>query len=227
MGIPTPRPKIPGPFEEVSGIFKYSAYEEGPLTYPCYAFNNSYYTEAEVLRRGESTNDLLKHFNNAYHFFEGSQRFHLKEWQPGYELDYDCINQDWPPNIYKNQQEKHGLKNTDPMFSNGLEGDFSLKQESPCIDAGKVMVLPEFDWKQDYTGNAPDIGAYEGNTLTDGPPFRFIPSPNGALYKEYPRITRHKVFGECIDPLFFISRWHLPVYLQPTLRFFRMANPFT
>ena len=194
--------KDPWAIEEVSGIFKYSAYEEGPLTYPCYAFNNSYYTEAEVLRRGESTNHQLKHFNNAYHFFEGSQRFHLKEWQPGYELDYDCINQDWPPNIYAHQQEQHGLKHTDPMFANGLEGDFRLKKESLCIDAGKVMKLPEFDWVQRYEGNAPDIGAYEGNVLTDGPAFRFIPSPNGALYEEYPRISRHRISGNTLTVYF-------------------------
>ena len=29
----------------------------------------------------------------------------------------------------------------------------------------------------------------------DGPPFRFIPSPEGAHYQEYPRISRHYIFG--------------------------------
>lgn len=182
--------------EEVSGIFKYSAYEEGALTHPCYAFNNSYYTEAEVLRRGESTNHMLKHFNNAYHFFEGEKRFHLKAWQKGYEFDYDCINQDWPPNIYEHDQEKHGLKNTDPMFRNGIEGDFRLMEASACIDAGIAMVLPEFNWTQSFEGKAPDIGAFEGNSLSDGPPFRFMPAAGFDLYEERPRISKHKVLKD-------------------------------
>ena len=176
--------------EEVSGIFKYS---DGPITYPCYAFNNSYYTEAEVLRAGESTNHQLKHYNNAYHFFDGSQRFELYEWQPGYEFNYDCINQEWPQNIINNTQEINGLSFTEPMFVDGEEGDFQLQEESPCIDAGKIMALPEFQWTQRYTGNAPDIGAYEGNQLTDGPAFRFIPSPGGAFYEERPRISKHRL----------------------------------
>lgn len=182
--------------EEVSGIFKYSAYEEGALSHPCYAFNNSYYTEAEVLRRGESTNHFLKHFNNAYHFFEGENRFHLKAWQKGFEFDYDIINQDWPANIYDHDQERHGLKNTDPMFMDGSKGNFSLKLQSPAIDAAKVMVLPEFNWIQSYEGNAPDIGAFEGNQLTDGPPFRFIPAQGFDLYEERPRISKHKVLKD-------------------------------
>lgn len=182
----------PWAMEEVSGIFKYSAYKDGPLTYPCYAFNNSYYTDAKVLRKGESTNHQLKHFNNIYYFFQGTENFSLVEWQPGYEFDYDCINQDWPEHIYNHQQEKHGLKNVDPLFTDGLNGNFQLQASSPCKDAGKVICLPEFDWKQSFEGDAPDLGAYEGEHYTDGPAFRFIPSPEGAFYEEYPRISKHK-----------------------------------
>lgn len=178
--------------EEVSGIFKYS---EGPLTYPCYAFNNSYYTEAKVLRKGESTNHQLKHFNNAYHFFEGSDRFELTEWQEGFEFDYDCINQDWPPNMYAHDQEEHGLKFTEPKFVDGLKGDFRLQANSACVDAGKIMRLPEYDWIQSFEGEATDIGAYEGDQLIDGPPFRFLPSPEGAFYQEKPRISKHTIKG--------------------------------
>lgn len=210
--------------EEVSGIFKYSAYDEGALTYPSYAFNNSYYTEASVLRKGESTNHQLKHFNNAYYFFQGKNRFLLTEWQPGFEFDYDCINQDWPANIYDHQQEKNGLKFTDAQFMDGLKGDFRLKAESPCIDAAKVLHLPEFDWTQSFEGKAPDIGAYEGTQLVDGPAFRFIPSPEGAFYKERPRISRHKLSGQglkiyfsaAIDPKS-ISKDHLQLYQNGNL----------
>ena len=178
--------------KEVGGIFKYSM---GPLTYPCYAFNNSYYTAAKILRRGESTNHQLKHFNNAYYFFEGEQHFQLIEWQPGYEFDHDCINQDWPENIYNHKQEINGLKHTNPQFVKPESNDFRLESSSPCIDKGKALAFPEFDWVQSFNGIAPDIGAYEGEQVTDGPPFRFIPSPEGAHYKERPRISRHQVVG--------------------------------
>ncbi len=180
----------PWAMEEISGIFKY---KNGPITSPCYAFNNSYYTEAKVLRLGESTNHLLKHWNNAYEFFSGSSNFVLSAWQPGFEFDYDCINQDWPEVIHEKNQEKHGLANTLPGFTSGIDGQFALGDNSPCRDAGKIVELPEFDWVQSYEGSAPDIGAFEGNTRIDGPAFRFVPSPEGAFYKERPRISKHKV----------------------------------
>ncbi|MEM6261139.1 MAG: T9SS type A sorting domain-containing protein [Bacteroidota bacterium] len=175
---------------EVNGIFKY---KDGPLTYPCYVFNNSYFTEARVLKDGEATNHLLKHFNNAYYFFRGSQRFQVDDWQTGYEFDHDVINQEFPANITDNQQEANGLENTDARFVDGVGGDFRLQVGSPAVDAGKIMTFPEFAWTQHFTGNAPDIGAYEGNRPTDGPAFRFIPSPDGAYYLERPRISKHRV----------------------------------
>ena len=176
--------------EEVSGIFKYKG---GPLTYPCYAFNNSYYTEAKVLRKGESTNHLLKHFNNAYYFFSGSNNFQLTEWQPGFAFDHDIINREFPANIRNNEQETNGLPLTDIQFVDGENGDFRLQAGSPGIDAGKPLEIPLYNWKQRYKGDAPDIGAYEGDQLADGPPFRFIPSPEGAYYEERPRISRHRI----------------------------------
>ena len=195
----------PWALEEVSGIFKY---KNGPITAPCYAFNNSYYTEAKVLRLGESTNHHLKHFNNAYYFFQGVDNFRLSAWQPGFEFDYDCQNQQWPENIVAHGQERHGLALTDPGFVDGLGGDFTLMKGSACRDAGKVLQLPEFDWSQSYTGSAPDIGAFDGENRVDGPPFRFLPSPDGAYYEERPRVSKIRgdgrslfvYFSTAIDP---------------------------
>jgi hypothetical protein len=51
----------------VSGIYKF---KDGPLTDNCYVFNNSFYTEARVMKEGEATNRNMKHFNNAYYFFQ-------------------------------------------------------------------------------------------------------------------------------------------------------------
>jgi hypothetical protein len=173
---------------QVSGIYKY---KDGPLTWPCYVFNNSFYTTARVMKYGESSNHQMKHFNNAYQFFETKNAFRVVDWQPGYAFDYDLINQDWSENIKIHQQEKNGLANTLAGFSDPAKGIFTLTKESAALDAGKVMHLPEFEWTQSYSGQRPDIGAYENNKRVEGPPFRFSPSPEGAFYEEYPRISRH------------------------------------
>ncbi|MFQ5422000.1 MAG: right-handed parallel beta-helix repeat-containing protein, partial [Anaerolineae bacterium] len=54
----------------------------------------------------------------------------------------------------------------DPLFVNPVGGDFHLQPDSPAIDAGLDVGLP-------YTGNAPDMGAYEfsaggSETRSDG-----------------------------------------------------------
>lgn len=175
---------------QVSGIYKY---KNGPLTWPCYVFNNSYYTTARVMKYGESSNHQMKHFNNAYHFFETENAFRVVNWQPGYEFDYDCINQNWSQTILQHHQERNGLENTDPQFTNPVMGKFELSENSPCRDSGKEMHLPEFEWKQNYQGKAPDIGAFEGSERVEGPPFRFVASPEGSYYQEYPRISRHYI----------------------------------
>lgn len=175
---------------QVSGIYKYKG---GPLTSPCYVFNNSYYTTGRVMKYGESSNHLMKHFNNAYQFFETKDAFRVVDWQPGYEFDYDCINQQWSENIQIHHQEQNGLANTLAGFTNPEEGDFSLRTSSPVRDRGKVMYFKALDWRQPFIGAAPDIGAFEGSKRVAAPPFRFVPSPEGAYYEEYPRITRHYV----------------------------------
>lgn len=176
--------------DKVSGIFKF---KDGPLTEPCWAFNNSYFTEAKVLKEKEATNHYLKHFNNAYYFFSGSNRFRLSGWQLGYEFDNDCINQSWPAHINNNNQEENGLENTNPLFVDAENRDFHLKAKSPCIDAGRVLMFPEFEWIQSFEGNAPDIGAFEGDALVEGPPFRDRKPPGAEFYTERPRIVSHKI----------------------------------
>ena len=177
--------------DKVSGIWKY---KEGPLSEPCHAFNNSYYTEAKVLKSGEGTNQLLKHFNNAYYFFQGSNRFQAVDCDSSYEFDYDCINQSWPVTITVKNQELNGIENyVGKMFMDAEQGDLRLEPGSSCIDAGKILSFPEFDWVQSFKGSAPDIGAFEGDELVEGPPFRYLESHGGSPYLENPRITRHEV----------------------------------
>jgi hypothetical protein len=176
---------------KVSGIWKYKG---GPLSAPCYAFNNSYYTEAKVLKSGEGTNQRLRHYNNAYYFFKGSNRFQAVDCDTSFRFDYDCINQSWPATITSKEQEQNGIQNYNgKLFRNGEEEDLRLEPGSECIDAGKVMQFPEFDWVQSYLGDAPDIGAYEGEELVEGPPYRYKEPPGGDPYLEKPRIVRHRL----------------------------------
>ena len=91
------------------------------------------------------------------------------------------------------KQEIHGLV-TDIKYVNPMNQDLHLQNGSPGIDAGKIMSFKEFNWKQDYSGSAPDIGAFENDKLVEGPPFRFLIPPDEELnYKERPRIVRYNV----------------------------------
>jgi hypothetical protein len=62
-----------------------------------------------------------------------------------------------------------GNINVDPMFVDTANGDYNLKQGSPCIDKGIQDTMIVYNNGQDtifipelsYNGNAPDMGAYE------------------------------------------------------------------
>jgi len=45
--------------------------------------------------------------------------------------------------------------NSDPLFTDPENGDYTLQESSPCIDAGIIIEDME------YCGSAPDMGAYE------------------------------------------------------------------
>lgn len=198
----------------ITGVWKF----KGPdvLSNPCYAFSNSFYTHATAFKDGEATNRQMKHFNNAYEFFSSESQsgsFGLFQWHDSLEFDHDAINLSWPANITSHGQEQNGVI-TSILFEDGLGNpdatgqDFRLQADSPAIDAGKVMAFPEFEWLQSFEGSAPDIGAFEGDRLGEGPPFRFREPPGGISYKEKPRVVRHKVaanqvwlyFSAALDP---------------------------
>ena len=58
--------------------------------------------------------------------------------------------------------EGEGNINTNPLFSDAENIDFSLQEDSPCIDAGIADLGGDgIDDIIDYYGTAPDMGAYE------------------------------------------------------------------
>lgn len=174
----------------------------GNLSYPMYAFNNSFCGVGKAFAMDQNTvAKQVKHFNNAY-YFTGSRGWMLDYWDSTDVFDYDISNKDWAANIKNHSQEAHG-KYTDVKFVDAQNFDLRLQAGSPAIDGGKVMSLPEFAWTQTYKGAAPDIGAYEGNNLIEGPPFRFITSPELKItYKEKPRIVRFQIIGNVLDLYF-------------------------
>lgn len=55
-----------------------------------------------------------------------------------------------------------GNIDTDPLFTDANGGDYSITQDSPCKDAGTADTDGDgVDDITDYSGSAPDIGAYE------------------------------------------------------------------
>ncbi|MEJ2617926.1 MAG: hypothetical protein P8Z35_23425, partial [Ignavibacteriaceae bacterium] len=162
------------------------------LDYPLYLFNNSFYGCAYAYKTDAGESIQTKHFNNAY-YFSLDNGWIVNKWDSTDVFDYDISNKKWPDNFIKHGQEKHGeiadIKYVDPLNSN-----LELQKDSPGIDAGRVISFPELGWSQSYSGNAPDIGAYEDGNLVEGPPFRFrIPPGINLPYKEKPRIVRYKV----------------------------------
>ena len=73
-------------------------------------------------------------------------------------ITYSNIDWNDEGNIYAN-----------PLFSDAENGDFSLQQGSPCIDAGTVDLDGDGeDDISDYFGLAPDMGAYEYSFAVTG-----------------------------------------------------------
>jgi parallel beta-helix repeat protein len=87
-----------------------------------------------------------------------------------------------------------GNTDADPMFVDTTNGDFRLKSDSPCIDAGIQDTMIVYNYGQDtlivppkdYIGSAPDIGAYEyGDPSATEKELILIPFSH-ALNQNYP-----------------------------------------
>jgi hypothetical protein len=169
------------------------------LTFPLYVFNNSFCGVGKVFSMDAGTTAAqLKHFNNAY-YITGSRTWMLDSVDSTDAFDFDISNKTWPLNISNRGQEKSGVVD-DVQYVSSKSFDLRLKSTSPAIDRGTTMYLPEFGWKQAFQGSAPDIGAYEGGDLQEGPPFRFRTLPGMRVaYSEKPRIVRSHLTGNTLS----------------------------
>jgi hypothetical protein len=159
---------------------------------PVVFYHNSWSYGKLGLPNSVDNDRKLHHFNNIGVFENGygiQWGMQFEEW--GNAFDYDFSDKPWQAHLLNKGQEANGIVAPDPGWTNPANGDYRLQSGSVCIDAGKV--IPGFT--QSYEGAAPDIGAYEGDQLVEGPPF-YTRVPTGGLgYLEKPRITRHRVAG--------------------------------
>ena len=169
-------------------IFKISCIEDS-LSQPLYIYNNSWQVDFDIIGspRNLWENSHIRHFNNAC-FSEVSDSFGIYFLGEDNRFDYDCSNVPFPSLLTSAGHEEHGVV-ADPMFRDPYEGDFSLKEGSPCIKKGRRAP----DLILDHRGRRPDIGAYNKGALIEGMPFRYVDPEVPVPYRELPRITRVKI----------------------------------
>lgn len=174
-------------------VFKISGTERA-LTRPLYIYNNSWHVDFDIIGspRRLWRNDHIRHFNNAV-FMEQGDAFGIYHLGKDNFFDHDCSNLPFPGWFTGRGHEKNGLV-ADPLFSDPERGDFRPEAHSPCIDRG--MRADELILH--FEGSAPDIGAYDQGKLIEGRPFRFMEPEAPVPYKERPRITRHRFYGDTL-----------------------------
>jgi hypothetical protein len=182
----------PGVGNNGGGLLKVS--HDSPHTeFPTYFFNNSFYLRSPVAKSGKLRH--FSHWNNAYEFCSpqdhsgdicSSRPPMLEDYDlsSSQAFDHDAINLTRFPEILTNNgEEAHGLSALPAIFNDAIGGDLALPAGSPLVDAGKVLSIPSANWRSDFDGAAPDIGAYENGKLIDGPSYR-------NRGRERPRIVR-------------------------------------
>lgn len=178
-----------GPTNTSGKIFKFS--RTGP--YPdkkFYVFNNSWYSRTPLIGSGQSRN--LEYWNNAAYFSDVSSVTKKKYLHNSYKGNNNLSNL----SIDKDLNNLGHLVTTKDIFLNPRDGDFRLSKSSPAIDAGRIIEL--YNWRSVFKGNAPDIGAFEGDDMHIGPPFRFDDSG----YQEAPRIVQLFVTNLALEIFF-------------------------
>ena len=81
-----------------------------------------------------------------------------------YKFDHSLIKID--PNINTNTAKfKNIIKNSDPLFKDPFNSEFTLEENSPAIEVGDYQITQDnmlfFDIVQENRNNPPDVGAYQ------------------------------------------------------------------
>jgi predicted GH43/DUF377 family glycosyl hydrolase len=95
-------------------------------------------------------NTIIAGNNGGLHNFESSAKI---------TSDHNALwNNGWN---YGNVTPSTGDIEADPLFMDAANGDFHLRMDSPCVDAGNPNGAPALDIDDTQRDAAPDIGAYE------------------------------------------------------------------
>ena len=149
----------------------------------CYVLNNTFHSGDWQHNAIDISNPFQTQFYRNNIFSANSYAFRLRgRPAPGNDIDYDCWfssdlawfqgytglkdkrlflidNKEYPylEDIRKEfGWETHGIQ-ADPLFSDPVRGNFTLRPDSPCVDHG--VALPNINDR--YAGEAPDMGAFE------------------------------------------------------------------
>ncbi|MDN4502669.1 hypothetical protein QX776_09655 [Alteromonadaceae bacterium BrNp21-10] len=206
--------QVPGGSEHNGGkIFKFT--DSGPFpNKPLFVFNNSWYSRSPLFSGGPSR--LFKSWNNAIYFDDEDKLARKKYWHDSYASDFNLSNIQLQNGLEELGQDKNSVTIAGPLFIDGANGDFRPSSNFAGLDKGKIITLG--DWRSDYDGEKPDIGAYEGNHIPQGPSFSF----DDSSYQEAPRIVQ--VFSD--DQTLSIS-FSVPMVTTATQANFKLNNNHT
>lgn len=96
--------------------------------------------------------------NNIIHLGAGKQHIYNNNNAPGITVDHNLY---WPAPLKITDVVAADPLVADPLFANAAQLDFTLRPNSPAIDAGVEVGLP-------FLGKSPDLGAVEFDKSTSG-----------------------------------------------------------
>jgi len=106
----------------------------------------------------------IRYRNNIFYIPNCSRVSNFSDYTHEYNLYYLGDGED--PGMIPGKGDKTG----DPLFVNLEEKDFHVRQKSPALDAGiDLGYRLDFGGEQVPAGNAPEMGAFESNTVPRNP----------------------------------------------------------